>query len=611
MKDFLKMVFGSCLGVILASVVVFFIFFAMLSSAIGDVVKGFNDGFNGSKEVKEVSSESVLLLDLKGAVTDTAATDPFSGMFNKEQKTFTLPEILKAIEVARDNSDIEAIVLKLEDAGINYANAKELRDALKRFQESGKKVYAFSDHYSFLNYYVSSVADEVIGGTEGSLAITGITSSTLFTKGLLEKLGIEMQVFKVGTFKSAVEPFTLDGMSKENRLQILEYINGLWQGTTTEMAQSRGVEAATFQRFADEAHFLDKAVVAKELGLLDTLVYRIDLEQVLAQKIYNNADQEINYLRVSDLLPLYYNGSGDNQVAVIYAEGNIVVGTGENDEDYFSNQALINEKVVRQLREAAENDDIKAVVMRVNSGGGAVTTSELICHEVELLKQKKPIVISMGDYAASGGYYISSHASKIVANPYTLTGSIGIFGMIPNFKGTMQKLGLKQETLSTSETGTFNGTDRMTGKLAEGMQRAIERGYDEFTGRVATGRGMTKAQVDSIGQGRVWLGNKAMELGLVDMMGGLNTAIQEAARLAELEDFRVVEIIENKDWFKELFGVSLPKTAKLMMMTQEERIMLRTESYLKQLSGVQAMPPYDITAIGESARQTKTLVPLK
>lgn len=607
MKDFLKMVFGSCLGVILASVVVFFIFFSMLSSAIGGLVDGFKDG----KETKKVSSESVLLLDLEGGVSDTATGDPFSDMFNEEQKTFTLPEILKAIEVARDNSDIEAIVLNLEQAGINYANAKELRDALKRFQESGKKIYAFSDHYSLLNYYVSSVADEVIGGPEGSLAITGISSSTLFTKGLLQKLGIEMQVFKVGTFKSAVEPFILDGMSAENRLQILEYINGLWQGTTSEMAESRGIAASTFQSFADEAHFLDKTVVAKEMGLLDTLVYRIDLDKVLAQKIYNNADEEINYLRVGDLLPLYDNGSGSDEVAVIYAEGNIVVGSGEDDENPFATQALINEKVVRQLREAAEDDDIKAVVMRVNSGGGAVTTSELICHEVELLKQKKPIVISMGDYAASGGYYISSHASKIVANPYTLTGSIGIFGMIPTFKGTMQKLGLKQETLSTSETGAFTGMEPMTGKLTEGMQRAIERGYDEFTGRVSTGRGMTKALVDSIGQGRVWLGKKAMELGLVDMMGGLDTAIQEAARLAELENYRVVEIIEDKDWFKQIFGISLPKTAKLMMMTQEERIMLRTEGYLKQLSGIQARPPYDITAIGEAGRETKPFVPLR
>ncbi|MDD7437851.1 MAG: signal peptide peptidase SppA [Bacteroidales bacterium] len=607
MKDFLKMVFGSCLGVILASVVVFFIFFSMLSSAIGGVMENFKD----NKEVKKVDRESVLLLDLNGAVNDTAITDPFSDVFGKDQKTFTLPEILKAIEVARDNSDIEAIVLNLENAGINYANARELRDALKYFQESGKKVYAFSDHYSFLNYYISSVADEVIGGPEGSLYISGITYNTLFTKGLLEKLGIDIQVFKVGTFKSAVEPFTMDKMSDANRLQVMEYINGLWQGTTTEMAESRGIGTGIFQSFADEARFLDKAIVAKDLGLLDTLVYRIDLDKVLARKIYNDESTEINYLRVGDLLPHYKNSGSDNGIAVIYAEGNIVVGTGNDEEDYFSSQALINEKVVKQLREAAENDDIKAVVMRVNSGGGAVTTSELICHEVELLKQKKPIVISMGDYAASGGYYISSHASKIVANPYTLTGSIGIFGMIPNFKGTMQKLGLKQETLSTSETGTFNGTDRMTGKLAEGMQRAIERGYDEFTGRVATGRGITKAQVDSIGQGRIWLGNKAMELGLVDMMGGLNTAIQEAARLAELDDYRVMEIKEDKDWFKDLFGFSLPRAAKLMMMTQEERIMLRAESYIKQFSGIQALPPYDITAVGEAARETKPFLSLK
>lgn len=607
MKDFLKTVFGSCLGVILASVVVFFIFFGMLGAAIGGAMEGFKEG----KEAKQVKSESVLLLDLKGYIKDTASKDPFSDLFEKEQKSYTLPEILKAVEVARENSDIEAIVLNLESAGINFANAKELRDALKRFQESGKKVYAFSDHYSFLNYYVSSVADEVICGPEGSLYITGITANNLFTKGLLQKLGIEMQVFKVGTYKSAVEPFILDQMSPENREQVMEYVNGLWQGTTAEMAGSRGIDPNIFQNFADEANFLDKASVAKSMGLLDTLVYRIDLEKVIAEKVLSDADADVNYLRVGDLLPHYKNGSNENQVAVIYAEGNIVQGTGDEKQDSFNPQTVINEQMVRQLREAAEDDDIKAVVLRVNSGGGAVTTSELICHEVELLKQKKPIVISMGDYAASGGYYISSHASKIVANPYTLTGSIGIFGMIPNFKGTMQKLGLKVETVATSDTGTFTGSDRMTGKLAEGMQRAIERGYDEFTNRVATGRGMTQAQVDSIGQGRVWLGKKAMELGLVDMMGGLDTAIQEAARLAELGDYKVVEMTDEMDWLEEIFGVSLPKAAQLMMMTQEERIQLRTESYLNGLSGIKAMPPYDITSVGEAARETNVLAPLK
>lgn len=602
MKSFLKVVFGSCLGVILASVVVFIIFFSMLGVAIS----GMMGSFGGERETKSVGSESVLLLDMDGMVTDTSVDNPFD-FFNKEvRKNYTLPEILKALEVARENSDIEAVVLKLENTGLNFATAKELRDALKRVQEAGKEVIAYSDNYSFLNYYVSSVADEVIGGPEGSLNITGLTSSTIFSKGLLQKLGVEMQVFKVGTFKGAVEPFILDGLSPANRLQIEEYLQGLWKGTTTEMAVSRGIDATVFQQFADEAQFMDKLDVALSLGLIDTLVYRVDLDQTLAEKLFGDPDYEMDYLRVEDLLPLYDSGSGSDEVAVIYAEGNIVVGTGEEPDDIWSSERVITESVVRQLREVAEDDDVKAVVLRVNSGGGAVTTSELICHELAQLKEKKPVVISMGDYAASGGYYISSHASAIVANPYTLTGSIGIFGMIPNAEGTMKKLGLKEEQVSTSTAGNLSITKPINPRLASKMQEMIERGYDQFITRVATGRDMTKEAVDSIGQGRVWLGAKAVELGLVDQLGGLDVAIQEAARLAELEDYTIVECKDEIDWLQRLFGIntSVKSVAECFTLTNEEKLYRRTQQFIKQMSGVKALPPYDLTRVGATACET-------
>ena len=602
MKSFLKVVFGSCLGVILASVVVFIIFFSMLGAAIGGVM----NSFGSDKETKSVSSESVLLLDMDGAVTDTSVDNPFDFFSKEVRKNYTLPEILKALEVARENSDIEAVVLKLENTGLNFATAKELRDALKRVQEAGKEVIAYSDNYSFLNYYVSSVADEVIGGPEGSLNITGLTSSTIFSKGLLQKLGVEMQVFKVGTFKGAVEPFILDGLSPANRLQIEEYLQGLWKGTTTEMAVSRGIDATAFQQFADEAQFMDKLDVAQSLGLIDTLVYRVDLDKTLAEKLFGDPDYEMDYLRVEDLLPLYNSGSGSDEVAVIYAEGNIVVSTGEEPDDIWSSERVITERVVRQLREVAEDDDVKAVVLRVNSGGGAVTTSELICHELAQLKEKKPVVISMGDYAASGGYYISSHASAIVANPYTLTGSIGIFGMIPNAEGTMKKLGLKEEQVSTSTAGNLSITKPINPRLASKMQEMIERGYDQFITRVATGRDMTKEAVDSIGQGRVWLGAKAVELGLVDQLGGLDVAIQEAARLAELEDYTIVECKEEIDWLKRFLGInaSVKSVGEYFTLTNEEKLYRRTQQYVKQMSGVKALPPYDLTRVGAIACET-------
>lgn len=604
MKSFLKVVFGSCLGVILASVIVFIIFFSMLGAAVGGVM----GAFNGEKETKKVKAESVLLLDMNGVVTDTSVENPFDFLSKEVRKNYTLPEILKALEVARENSDIEAVVLKLENTGLNFATAKELRDALKRFQESGKEVIAYSDNYSFLNYYVSSVADQVIGGPEGSLNIIGLTSSTVFTKGLLQKLGVEMQVFKVGTFKGAVEPYILDGLSPANRLQIEEYLQGLWQGTTTEMAVSRGVDASVFQQFADNVHFMDKLDVAEQLGLIDTLVYRVDLDQTLAERLFGDSEYEMDYLHVEDLLPLYDSGSGSDEVAVIYAEGNIVIGTGEDSDDLWSSERVITERVVKQLREAAEDDDVKAVVLRVNSGGGAVTTSELICHELAQLKNDKPVVVSMGDYAASGGYYISSHASAIVANPYTLTGSIGIFGIIPNAEGTMKKLGLKEEQVSTSTAGSLSVTKPLSPRVAGKLQEMIERGYDQFITRVATGRDLSKETVDSIGQGRVWLGAKAIELGLVDQLGGLDVAIQEAARLAELDSYTVVESKEKVDWLQKIFGINVGASVQTLYeyftLTNEEKLYRRTEQYIKQMSGVKALPPYDLTRVGATACET-------
>ena len=573
---------------------------------LGSAISGAFESFGSGNETKHVQKESVLLLDLSGEVKNTAPG--FSFEFGKEEKTnFTLPEILKSLNEARQNSDIEAVVVKLERAQLNFATAKEIRDALKRFQESGKKVIAYSDHYSYLNYYISTVADKVIAGPEGSLNITGIASSTVFSKGLLKKLGIEMQVFKVGTFKGAVEPFILDELSPANRLQITEYLQGLWQGTTMEMAESRGVDQNIFQQFADEAHFLDKTSLAMGLNLLDTLVYRVDLDEVLAKEIFDDKDKEIDYVRVGDLLPLVSQPNTSDKIAIVYAEGNIVVGTGEDETDYFNTEAVITEKVVKELREAAEDDDIKGVVLRVNSGGGAVTTSELICHEVELLKEKKPVVVSMGDYAASGGYYISSHASKIVANPYTLTGSIGIFGMIPNAKGAMDKLGLKEETVATSTTSVLSVTRPINPALSKAIQRSIERGYEEFTTRVATGRGMTVEKVDSIGQGRVWLGQKAIELGLVDIIGGLDTAIAEAARLSEVQEYKVVVIGDKVNWLEKLLGINFAARVSYLTRTDAQRLVYYKEWLLKNLTGVKAMPPYDITAVGKTASETNPL----
>ncbi|MDN4754093.1 signal peptide peptidase SppA [Porphyromonadaceae bacterium W3.11] len=597
MKQFLKMLLASCLGVLLAGGLVVIIFFAVLSSAIGGVM----DSFSGKGEEKPVSlsSESVLLIDQVGVINDTPIMDdPFVDFGSKENKSFTLQEIVRAINVARENPSIEAIVLKLENSGAGFGTAYEIREALLRFKESGKKIYAYSDSYNLGTYYISSVADKVYAGPKGMMAIEGINSSVIFKKGLLEKLGAEVQVFKVGTFKSAVEPIMLDKMSPENRLQVQEMIDGLWVGTTSEIAKSRGIERSVLDEFVENVSAFEPMEHSVALNLIDSLVYRVDIDDVLAEKIVGDRDVKLDYRRVGDVLRHESRNKSSDKVAVIYAEGNIVQGTGDDGDNPFKGMNTeINESLVSKLRKAAEDEDIKAVVLRVNSGGGAATTSEMINHELQLLKAKKPVVVSMGNYAASGGYMISAPANLIVADPYTLTGSIGIFGVIPNLQGTMKKIGLREEEVSTSEVGSLSIIHPMNAKQKEVMQKNIERGYDEFITLVSEGRGVSKAHVDSVGQGRVWLGSRAIDLGLVDKLGGLQMAIEEAARLAELDSYRVVHRVDKISFFKKLMGTDFQARVHYLFMPTEDRILHRVNYEVNKVSGVQAIPPYRIENI--------------
>ena len=600
MKDFLKIVFGSCLGVIIASVVSMIIFFSVMGSAFSSISGMFSKG----SEDKAVSVEegSVLLLDLAGNLDDQTATDygSFYSLGDSDKKTFTLPEVLKALEVAKTNPDIEAVVLRLDNAAFGFASAKEFRDALL---EVGKPIYAYSDLiYSYGNYYLSSVADKIYANSETSVAVTGIASKTLFQKGLMEKLGVRMQVFKVGTFKGAVEPYMRDNLSAENRLQIQTYIDGLWQGTTAEIAEARGIAPERLQAFADSAFFLDKAAKALEYGLIDSIVYKTDLEATLAADIFGDPEKEINYVRVANLLPLYDEGSSADEIAVVYAEGNIVDLEPDEDNPFASNTSQIDYRIARELSDLREDESVKAVVLRVNSGGGSARMSELINREVVELKKVKPVVVSMGNYAASGGYYISSNADYILAEPYTLTGSIGIFGMVPDLSGLQRKLALTQETVKTTRYADFpDVTKPMTDEEKALFQNYINRGYDTFITRVSEGRGITKQQVDSVGQGRVWLGKDALDRKLVDKIGGLEDAIIEAARIAELDEYKVRDVTQTKDFMEEFMSLFGARAAALDNLASgdfpEELLMDRIEYELRTRTGVMAVPAEDLGQI--------------
>lgn len=592
------MTLASCLGVIIASIVAGFIFFTVLTTLIGGAVASFTS--QGDEKPKGLSSNSVLLIDPVGSISDKPTSDPyeiFNSFSNEEDKEYTLQEVLRAIQIARENPDIDAIVLKLEHTGMGFATASEIREALTYFKESGKPIYAYADNYSLGSYYLSSVADKVYAGPEGTMMIVGLVNNTLFQKGLLNKLGVEMQVFKVGTFKGAVEPYILDKLSPENRLQMQEMLDGLWEGTTAEIANSRGIGREALQSFADNGLMLAKMQEAVEQHLVDSLIYPIDVDDTFAEILQGDKDADVNYLSIRDLLHYEKAPKTHDKIAVIYAEGEITIDAPEGTPAFGQRSNVINTSTVKQLRKAAEDDDVKAIVLRVNSPGGVVTTSELICHEVQQIKGKKPIVVSMGNMAASGGYYISSHADMIVADAYTLTGSIGIFGMIPNLAGTMQKLGLKSDMVSTSEMAEMAITQPLSEHQKALMQKYIEQGYDTFLTRVSTGRGMTKEAVDAVGQGRVWLGMRALEHGLVDKLGGLYTAIDEAARLAELSEFRVVHQAQKENIWSKLFSGKARGAIHYLSLSPEERIMYELMQLLRSRSGVLALSPYDLTQV--------------
>ncbi len=595
MKNFLKMTLASCLGVILASGVVMILFFTLLSSAVGALV----NSFSGSSVTAVTPTDgSVLLLDLEGTLSDQYTTDYFEDLFNQgRQKNFALPEILRAIAAAEDDPMVEAIILKLENCNMGFASAHQLRDALESFKQSGKRIYAYSDlFYGYGNYYVSSVADKIFANPKATLGITGLGSTVLFQRGLLEKLGVKMEVYKVGTFKGAVEPYVLDKLSDANRMQIQTYLDGLWNGTLSQIASSRNISTEVLQNFADSALFLKGIEEAVNRDLIDSLVYETDLDGILAKEVLGDENADLNILRVNDLLsPTDEKAEGN--IAILYAEGNIVDLKPENNP-FESDIKQIDPRVAEQLAELAEDDDVDAVVFRINSGGGSARMSELIAREVIRLKAKKPIVVSMGDYAASGGYYIASNATKILADPYTLTGSIGIFGLVPNFTGTAGKIGLTHDTVKTAKMADFMSPLRpSTAEEKAVMQEMIEKGYDEFLTRVAQGRNLTKKQVDSIAQGRVWLGSDALEIGLVDQLGNLQDAVEEAANLADLSNYTITDYTQVMSWTEALFGFDLGKTVRSLMLSPEERAMRMVNKLTKEMSGIQAVPPYPLTNI--------------
>ena len=583
MKDFPKIVLGSALGFIIASIFISIIFMLFFFITAGSLVKSVGE------EQFVPANNSVLNLCLSGNIKERIPrTTTF--MPKDETAAMGLDDIIAAIRKAKNDHRIKGIYLNPRIFSASPATLAQIRQELIDFKESGKFIVAYADTYTQSGYYLASVADKIAVNPQGSLDIHGLASIPVFYKDALEKLGIEVQVFKVGTYKSAVEPFTLTEMSEANRQQTTSSLNDIWSFMRSDLANSRHLSIDEVDSVANQFPLLKETAYLINKNLVDTVLYETEMKNYLRTLLNIDKEDKIPSATVRDMksVPPPIIKKSKNNIALLYAVGNIVSGNGSSDiQDKF----MVNE--IEKLR---KDDNIKAVVFRVNSGGGSAYASEQIWKAITDLKKEKPVVVSMGDLAASGGYYISCNASKIVAQPTTITGSIGIFGLFPNMQGTMNKLGLNFDVVKTHKYGDFGNLSRPMNKDEKAMlQSYIDKGYDTFLSRCAEGRNIPKDTLAKYAEGRIWTGNQAKTIGLVDELGGIEKAIKIAADLANLDDDYVVyEYPRKRSLFEELFyrnknDLAL-KTLKKYLGDSYDIFM--TIKNLKEEDFIQARLPY-------------------
>ena len=544
MKDFLKYTMASVVGIILASVI-----FSVISliSVAGMIA---SEGASGV-----VPENSVLRIKLQGELVERAGEGSPMDILNLgEETSIGLDQALEALKKAADNENVKGIYLEGGLLAASPAMLQEFRQGLQEFKKSGKWILAYGDSYSRGAYYICSVADELLLNPSGLIEWNGMSSHPIFFTGLLEKLGVKMQVFKVGTYKSAVEPFINTEMSDANREQVKSYLSSIWNNMQKDVAESRNLSVETLNAIADGSTILCEADVYVENKLADGLAYMSEVKETLRHRLELQQDDELNFTTLADVANSDNLGKKiDEEIAVYYAYGEIndAPAAGFNQEHSITTQQTITD-----LQELREDEDVKAVVIRVNSPGGSAYASEQIWHEIQLLRAEKPVVISMGGMAASGGYYISCGANKIIAEPTTLTGSIGIFGMIPDASELLtQKLGLTFDVVKTNAMSDFGATGRpFNAAETAKMQKYINNGYELFIARVAGGRGMTPDSVKAVAEGRVWTGEQALALGLVDQLGNLEDAIVAAAELAETDEYTVGRYPSPEPWYMSILN---------------------------------------------------------
>lgn len=546
MKDFFKYVFATVVGLVLFSVVLGVF---GLMSIVGMVASG--------QAAQAVEDNSVLALKLSGLVEEQAQDDVLGQITGNTVGNVGLNDMLSAIKKAKNNDRIKGIYIEAGALQAGHATLQEIREALADFKKSGKWILAYGDVYSQGNYYLASVADKMYLNPKGMVDWHGLASQPEFYKDLMAKFGIRYQVVKVGTYKSFTETYTEEKMSEANRKQVSAYINGIWGNVCKAVSESRGIRVDSLNRYADRMVMFEPAENLVKYKMVDGLVYPDQMKKLVKKKLGIADGQSICQLSVADMKNVKADAAAGDEIAVYYAYGSVV----QSSETSLLTQGhnIVATQMCDDLSALADDENVKAVVIRVNSGGGDAFASEQIWHEVMELKAKKPVVVSMGDYAASGAYYISCPANWIVAQPNTLTGSIGIFAAIPDLSGLMtKKLGVKFDEVKTNRNSGFGNimARPFNSEELSYLQAYVNRGYALFRQRVADGRRQKVEDVERIAQGRVWVGNDALKIRLVDQLGGLQDAIAKAAQLAKMKDYHTNEYPAVANWIDQLYGIA-------------------------------------------------------
>lgn len=588
MKQFFGAFFGSCLGILVTGVVITLIVIASVSSMFSDAIH------LKDNDVYKAKENSILRIDLNNDIKERGVKNPFGeidlGPF-MPKPSIGINDIVESLKKAKTDKNIKAIYLEISEPIAGFATLEEIRNALLDFKSSGKLIYAYAEVFSQKAYYLASTANKIYLNPQGALEIKGLSSQIMFYKKMLEKLDLEVQIFRHGKFKSAIEPFMLDKMSDANRTQVETYLGSLWNHMISGIAKNRSITTQEINHIADNL-LIRSPEDAVKYKFVDELKYEDEVFSVIKKNNHLSETEKINFVTLNK----YANSAHESKlskdkIAVIYAVGEIESGEGDD-------QTIGSATIAKAIRDARLDNNVKAIVFRVNSPGGSALASDVIWRETVLAQQSKPFIVSMGDVAASGGYYISCAADRIFAQPNTITGSIGVFGMLPNAqKALSEKLGITIDTVNTnkhSDVGTIlRGT---TSDESLYIQQSVEHIYDVFITKVAEGRKTSKNKIDEIGQGRVWSGMDAIKINLVDELGGLNDAIDFAAKKAKLKNYKLQLLPKQKDPLQELLGNTKDEMETRVMKTNlgEQYQYVKQIKNVLQLKGVQARVPYEM-----------------